>query len=134
MSSGDEINKMVEFQEGVAKLKDSFKADEFDWEKYIKKPVPRLELKWLIIPIISYCILLLLALLIDFQSETISNLLFITVFGNCGWVVFSVHQRFENITSTGIALLFCLLLLLVAFGFLTPIEATEQARDLIPSS
>lgn len=129
-----DVKDLKELVDNVVHLKNTLKDSGFDWNEFIQKPHPRLDRFWVILP----CVLLLLTVLAMIFWEPIPDkgrvVLFISGFSFCGWLAISTHLRYEKITTTGIAGIFGILILLVASKFITPKEAADQALNLMQST
>ena len=112
--------------EQVAQIQGVTKETDFDWDKFLKKPVPRLQLVWFVLSVACFAVVLIVLLYAGF-----SLLGFMLGIGCCGWLVFCVHQRWESTGGAIVAFVTAVLLLLLASGLITPKETAEQAKGFI---
>lgn len=124
-----QLNGMKRVVDKAIELRNAASESGFDWS-LIKKPVPRLQLRWVIVALIAYSLVMLALLLFGPLTGKPAVFIFILGMGCCSWVAITVHCRFENYVATAIAGLFGLLVLLVAAGILSPDEAAKSAKEI----
>ncbi|MCK4623471.1 MAG: hypothetical protein KAT62_14820 [Desulfuromonadales bacterium] len=128
------VKEIKDLVENVTQLSSSLKDSGFDWDKYVKLPHPRLDRMWVGIPAAGLLFIALVMALLTPIPEKWRIVLFIFGFSCCGWLTISTHLRYEKVTTTGVAGVFGILILLVASRFITPQEAAEQAINLMPGN
>jgi hypothetical protein len=98
-------------------------------EKYIERPKSPTAIGWLVTPL-AVCALCLCGLL--FLPQQSRLILVSLIAGLCSvvWASVAVHLRFKNSVATLITAIGLLLIVFVAGGLLTPIEALDRLRDL----
>jgi len=127
----DDIGKQLENISKVVNaysvLKDAEKAQEFDWSLF-KKPIPRIGLKWLVISLSAFALVILIMILFEPLSIKLFKVLLILGFAFCAWSTFTVHCRFEQTMATTLVSFFGLMILLIASGLVSPMEAADTIK------
>lgn len=113
-----------------AKIKNFFQDNGLNAADYFSPPGSRIKLIWVVVP--SACVICALALPTWFTRLSTAAARFTFLIGCAAalWLAVTVHLRFKNRTATGIVVLGCLLLMLVAFGAATPLQLLEEVKSL----
>lgn len=122
----NDTEKQAQTLSALIQLQDVTKETSFDFDRYLKKPVPRLKLIWFVLSVVSFTSVLGLLLL-----TTFSILSFMFGVACVGWVVFCVYHRWESTGGAIVVFITAAVLLLLASGLITPKETAEQVKNYI---
>lgn len=110
-------------------VKDVFKDNGLNLSDYLEKPKQPLSKIWIIIPGILFVIFV--ATLLFAKSFTPDEKLFTFILGflSSVWAAVSVHIRFKTIWGASAVVLAGLLIMLIAYGVMTPSELLEHYQN-----
>jgi len=110
-------------------VKDVFKDNGLNLNDFIEKPEQPLSKIWIIIP--GTLFVIFVATLLFAKPFTPDGKLFIFILGFLSsiWIAVSVHVRFKTMWGASAVVLAGLLIMLVAFGVMTPSELLEHYQN-----
>ena len=107
-------------------VKNFFENHGLDLSSYLEKPDPPLNKIWLILPSITFVVFLSMPTFVS--SDEWKLLLLLSGFAVSVWLAASVQIRFKSNWSSSIILIVGFLIMLVANGYLAPLEFLEQFK------
>ncbi len=112
------------------RIKNFFQDNGLNAADYFSPPGSGIKLIWVVVP--SACVICALAVptWLTRLSPAAATFTFLIGCAAALWLAVTVHLRFKNATATGIVVLGCLLLMLVAFGAATPLQLLEEVKSL----
>ncbi|HYB92859.1 MAG TPA: hypothetical protein VED00_01800 [archaeon] len=105
-----------------------FQNNGLDISEYLEKPVPPLKPIWLIIPSIIIIVSMAVLTLFTLHSD-VMTFVFVVGCGACVWLAAMLQIKFKNASATVFLLFGALLIMLVAFGVVKPIEIIQYFKD-----
>lgn len=111
-------------------IADFFENNGLDAKHYFQKVESPPHIGWVIAPAV-----IVLAAVLSMGVDLLSTprhqwLAFLLGCLSTVWLGASIQLRYKQSMVTGVAAIGCLAILVVAFGFLTPVEAIEQLKQL----
>ena len=97
---------------------------------YLETSEDPLHAKWILIPSIILFTIVLVLVLSNNLGFNLIILLFLSGFAFAIWAVISLQLKFKNAIATTVAAIGSSLILLIAAGFLSPIEILEAVKSL----
>jgi len=125
-----------EIEGETADIKDIFKDNNFDLNKYLNTNLPHntFHVMWLIGSVLLFFVLCCCQYVDLFENKNLKYILILSLFLSLGVFTILLHLKFNNIYITGIGIGFGILIICVALGVLTPKEAAKDIKKYIPSS
>lgn len=111
-------------------IKNFFQDNGLKAADYFSPPESPIKPIWFVLP--SACVICALALLTWLTPSSTAAVTFTFLIGCAAvlWLAVTVQLRFKSAWATGIVVLGCLLLMLVAFGAVTPLQMLEEVKSL----
>lgn len=97
-------------------------------DDYLDKPEAPLENKWIYVPVSLFLVWLLLMVVASPMTGKGLLLMFLGGSAFAVWLTFAVQIRFKNGGATSVVAVGTLVLLLVAGGFIAPVETLEAIK------
>lgn len=111
-------------------IKNFFQDNGLKATDYFAPPESPIKTIWFVIP--SACVVFALAVLTLFTLPSAAGATFTFLVGSAAslWLAVNVQLRFKSAWATGIVVIGCLLLMLVALGAVTPLQMLEEFKSL----
>ncbi len=111
-------------------IKNFFQDNGLKAADFFTPPEPPIKTIWFLIPgLVVVCALAILTLLTPL-SEAVATFVFLVGCAAALWLAVNVQIRFKSLWATGIVLVGCLLIMLVALGLVTPLQMFEEMKSL----
>ena len=112
------------------KIKNFFQDNGLNAADFFSPPESRIKPIWVVVP--SACVIcaLVLPTWLTRLSTAAATFTFLIGCAAALWLAVTVQLRFKNAKATGIVVLGCLLLMLVAFGAAAPLRLLEEVKSL----
>jgi hypothetical protein len=111
-------------------IKNFIVINDCNLQDILNLPEPPLNLLWFVPPVILTIISLSCLTLFRPNSETLKPFLFLIGCGAGIWLSVNVQLRFKNSLATVLVALGTVLIMLVAAGYITPIEIFRSLKEL----
>ena len=111
-------------------IKDTLENHGLRIEDYLQVPSPRLELKWVIVPVILFILVLIVMAVGGWSSTKLFLLEILAGFGAGVWLVTSVQIRFGVTWASSMLGIGILLMLLMAANLISPLDTAELLRKM----
>ena len=111
-------------------IKNFFQDNGLNAADYFTPPEPPIKTIWFLIPgVFVVCALAVLTLFTP-SSKAVATFVFLVGCAAALWLTVNVQIRFKSLWATGIVLVGCLLIMLVALGVVTPLQMFEEMKSL----
>jgi len=111
-------------------IKNFFQDNGLNAADYFTPPEPPIKTVWFLIPAVFIVCAFAVLTLITPSSKAVATFVFLFGCAAALWLAVNVQIRLKSFCVTGIVLVGCLLIMLVALGVLTPLQMFEEMKAL----